>query len=51
MGRGAWWTTAHGVAKESDTTEQLNKNKNSNIEVSTLSIAEFNHIWRESLNR
>ena len=51
MGRGAWWTTAHGVAKESDTTEQLNNNKNSNTEVSTLSIAEFNHIWRESLNR
>ena len=48
MGRGAWWTTAHGVAKESDTTEQLNNNKNSNIVVSNLSIAEFNHIWRKS---
>ena len=23
MGRGAWWTTVHGVEKESDTTEQL----------------------------
>ena len=26
MDRGAWWVTAHGVAKESDTTEQLNTN-------------------------
>ena len=24
--RGAWWSTAHGATKESDTTEQLNKN-------------------------
>ena len=24
MDRGAWWATAHGVAKESDTTERLN---------------------------
>ena len=23
MDRGTWWATAHGVAKESDTTEQL----------------------------
>ena len=22
--RGAWWTTVHGAAKESDTTERLN---------------------------
>ena len=22
--RGAWWATAHGVVKESDTTEELN---------------------------
>ena len=27
MDRGAWWVTVHGVAKESDKTEQLN-NKN-----------------------
>ena len=27
MGRGAWWATVHGVAKESDTTEELNNNK------------------------
>ena len=26
MDRGAWWTTVHGVAKESDTTEQLHFN-------------------------
>ena len=26
MDRGAWWATVHGVTKESDTTEQLNKN-------------------------
>ena len=25
--RGAWWAAVHGVAKESDTTEQLNNNK------------------------
>ena len=24
MERGAWWAIVHGVAKESDTTEQLN---------------------------
>ena len=24
--RGAWWATVHGVAKESDTTEQPNNN-------------------------
>ena len=28
MGRGAWGVTVHGVAKESDKTEQLNKNNN-----------------------
>ena len=27
MGRGAWWAIVHGVAKESDMTEQLNNNK------------------------
>ena len=26
MDRGAWWSTVHRVAKESDTTEQLNNN-------------------------
>ena len=26
MGRGAWWATVHGVAKEWDMTEQLNNN-------------------------
>ena len=26
MNRGAWWATVHGVAKESDTTWQLNNN-------------------------
>ena len=26
MNRGAKWATVHGVAKESDTTQQLNKN-------------------------
>ena len=25
--RGAWWATVHGVTKEPDMTEQLNKNK------------------------
>ena len=27
MGRGDWWAIVHGVAKESDMTEQLNNNK------------------------
>ena len=27
MGKGAWWATVHGVAKESDMTEWLNNNK------------------------
>ena len=26
MDGGAWWTTVHGLAKESDTTEPLNSN-------------------------
>ena len=26
MDRGAWWATVHGVAKELDSTEQLNRN-------------------------
>ena len=26
MDRGAWWATVHGVSKELDTTEKLNKN-------------------------
>ena len=26
MGRGDWWAIVHGVAKESDTTQQLNNN-------------------------
>jgi len=26
MNRGAWWAPVHGVAKESDTTEQINNN-------------------------
>ena len=25
--RGAWWATVHGVAKELDTTQQLNNNQ------------------------
>ena len=28
MDRGAWQATVHGITKESDTTEQLNKQKN-----------------------
>ena len=28
MDRGAWWATVHGVAKESDTTQQLNNDDN-----------------------
>ena len=28
--RGAWWATVRGVAKKSDTTEQLNNNNNQN---------------------
>ena len=27
MDRGAWWATVHGVAKESDKTEQLNNSQ------------------------
>ena len=27
--RGAWWATVHGVAKESDTTQQLNHKQDS----------------------
>ena len=27
MDRGVWWATVHGVAKESEMTEQLNNNK------------------------
>ena len=27
MGRGAWWATVHGVAKELDTTSQLNHHR------------------------
>ena len=27
MDRGAWWVTVHGVAKESDTTLELNNNE------------------------
>ena len=27
--RGAWWATVHGIAKEFDTTEQLNNRENS----------------------
>ena len=26
MSRGAWWATVHGVAKDSDMTQQLNNN-------------------------
>ena len=29
--RGAWWATVHGVTKESDMTEKLNKNSSSKI--------------------
>ena len=31
MDRGTWWASVHGVTKESDTTEQLNNNKNGNL--------------------
>ena len=34
MDRRAWWATVHGVAKESDITEQLN---NSNVSSSSVS--------------
>ena len=30
MDRGAWWTTVHGVAKESNRTQRLNNNKGKN---------------------
>ena len=30
MDRGTWWATAHGVAKESDMTEQLTLKHSSN---------------------
>ena len=40
MDRGAWWVTVHGVAKESDKTEQLN---NRNILVYYLDVRT---IWR-----
>ena len=36
MDRGAWWTTVHGVAKDSDTTEQPNNNKITNIYLQSL---------------
>ena len=35
MDRGAWWSTVHGVAKESDTTEQLNSNSGASGHVDT----------------
>ena len=31
MDRGAWWATVHGVTKESDTSKQLNNNKNDHV--------------------
>ena len=31
MDRGTWWATVHGVTKGSDTTKQLNNNKNGNL--------------------
>ena len=31
LDRGAWWATVHGVAKESDTIQQLNTNNKSKI--------------------
>ena len=33
MDRGAWWAIAHGVAKESDMTEQLNNNKDTDYKL------------------
>ena len=40
-GEGAWWTTVHGAAKESDTTEQLNNNGKKN----TMSRADAFTTW------
>ena len=31
MDKGTWWATVHGVAKESDMTERLNKSNSSNV--------------------
>ena len=31
MDKGAWWATVHGVAKESDKTEQLNNDNSYNV--------------------
>ena len=31
MNRGAWWATVHGVAKGSDTTEQLNSSNKASV--------------------
>ena len=31
MDRGAWWATAHGVSKESNTPSQLNNNNSNDI--------------------
>ena len=40
MDRGAWWATVHGVAKESDTTQQLNRKPASKQPVSETTTTE-----------
>ena len=44
MDRGAWWATVHGVAKESDTTEQLNNNRFNRIR--NMSLKSGQSKWR-----
>ena len=41
MDRGAWCTTVHGIAKESDMTCGLTNNSNSILQYYTLGVVEF----------
>ena len=47
MGRGAGWAAVHGVAKESDTIEQINNNK---TPLSMHSMCMITHLGKTFLN-
>ena len=55
MDRGAWWATVHGVAKDSDTTKQLNNNDKLsqthwNLALNVSDLSEARQEVKENLN-
>ena len=49
MNRGAWWAKVHGIAKELDTTEQLDNNNKEVIKPREILRSHFSGILRKEI--